>query len=185
MYNYLNFNKQSILGSFLDKWVFWTDPDGVSKGDFDPANSGSQFNYLWNKIDRSPENIKKLISENDKQFLYSLFDGNNFYKKSGVQSMVEGLLLSYREINESDWLLDKFQNFPQKYEFQYVIVDDAISEEMLEVLADYKYSFYGENTDIEQRVYYVYSFWARRFKEGNSELVHQMLQDFHENVVKK
>ena len=185
LYNKLEFENNSILGSFLSNDMFWTNTDGVSIGDFDSSNSLSQFNYLWNKIDRSPENINKLISEKDKQFLYSLFKGNNYYKKSGTQSLVEGLLLSYKEINDSEYLLERFHNFPVDFEFQYDLIDEATTSEMLEVLADYNYSFYNENTDLDTRVYYVYSFWARRFKEGNSELVNQMLQELHENVVKE
>jgi len=145
-----------------------------------------EFRTLWNGIDRSSESIEKLFSDNDKRFVYSLFLHNDYYKTSGMQCVVEGLLLAHQELEGKEETLDSLyirafdRDAYDMYDDAYTMVDNLLTEEMKTVLSDENYN--NSKSEISNREFYVYSFWARRYHEGNSDIIYKIIKEFHEHV---
>jgi len=145
------------------------------------------LNYIWSNIDRSPESIKILISEKEKLFIYSLFEDNNLYNASGMESMVKGLLLAYEEFEYDESALEELHTLlysdEDQYEEIYELAEERLpTSEMRDILSDDNYTSYESYSDITNRMAYVYKFWARRYHEGNMEVVYELIQEFHHNV---
>lgn len=159
----------------------------------------SIINYIWSSIDRSPENLKKLITPKEKQVLYLIFKNNNLYKDSGASSIVKALLTAYTEVanNESiryeNDLTSKMysqvqyaDNYWDVYEEIENTINDFASEEVKGILSDENYSpNKDQESKLSHRVFFVYSFWIRRYKEKNQTLVYELLKELHENVSKE
>lgn len=175
IFSYFLLNDDSLMSNISDFNNVW-DKD---------LPSFNEIRHLWINIDRDPETIERLYTDNDKRFIYSLFSQNNYYKTSGLQCIVEGLLLAHKEFEEFDEpeeLLDSLYNSAISDQSETAIMIDGIkSEEMKVVLANENYNPQG-NSDIYYRMYYVYTFWARRQHEGNSALIFKIMSDFHKSV---
>lgn len=159
----------------------------------------SVLNHIWSSVDRSPENLKKLITPKEKQVLYLLFKNNNLYKESGASSIVKALLTAYTEVenNESiryeNDLTNKMysqdpdaDNYWDVYEEIENTINDFASEEVKDILSDENYSSKkDQGSKLSNRVFFVYSFWIRRYKEKNQTLVYELLKELHQNVSKE
>ena len=162
-------------------------------------DDSSIINYIWSSIDRSPENLKKLITPKEKQVLYLLFKNNNLYKDSGASSIVKALLTAYTEVenNESirheNDLTNKMysqdpyaDSYSDVYEEIENTINDFASEEVKGILSDENYySSSGRESKLSNRVFFVYTFWIRRYKEKNQTLVYELLKELHQNVSKE
>lgn len=142
-----------------------------------------EFKNLWNNIDRSSISLEKLYTDNDKRFIYLLFAHNDYYKKTGMQCMVEGLLRAYEEMHENEELLENIYHIAADDEddtdiWNYLETEIA-TKEMRSILSDENYANDG---DFNNRIFYVYTFWARRYNEGNMDFVYKIMKDFHQNV---
>lgn len=159
----------------------------------------SVVNHIWSSVDRSPENLKKLITPKEKQVLYLLFKNNNLYKESGASSIVKALLTAYTEIenNESiryeNDLTNKMysqdpdaDNYWDVYEEIENTINNFASEEVKDILSDENYSSKkDQGSKLSNRVFFVYSFWIRRYKEKNQTLVYNLLKELNQNVSKE
>ena len=156
----------------------------------------SIINYIWSSIDRSPENLKKLITPKEKQVLYLIFKNNNLYKDSGASSIVKALLTAYTEVENNESIryendltskmysqVQYADNYWDVYEEIENTINDFASEEVKGILSDENYSpKKGQESKLSNRVFFVYSFWIRRYKEKNQTLVYELLKELHQNV---
>ncbi|MGG6229173.1 hypothetical protein [Tenacibaculum sp. SDUM215027] len=187
VFNKIGLNKNDVLGELWNNGLFSfynfeNNAEITSKSDF--------FTYLWFKIDRSPEFITSFLSNEDKKYIYTLFENNSFYKDSGLEAMVKGLLISYEQVENNPELLQKIYKLA-KDEKEYVgdTVDFIEGEldifDVSSVLDDINYSTYPNESKRINRIGYVYKFWARRYEEDNKEAVYNLLKELHSNLSKE
>lgn len=132
----------------------------------------SYLHYLWRTVDRSPENIKYLFDQN-KAYAYVLLKTGNSYKTSGFEKTVKILLKSYEEIANDKELLKKLDTRSKTNG----VLSDPIyknieSQEMKALISGFRDSHFVSYT------HWVYSFWVRRHKENNTEIVYQIIKEF-------
>ncbi len=162
-------------------------------GDYEKVDSEYDlFHSIFASVDRSPEALQRLFTEEVKQIIYALFESNDLYEDTGAEAMVEALLLAYEE------LADDYETLPQIYDLaakDYLSGYDEINEiiaytatdEVREILSDENYTNYDNDvwSEIDSRLFLVYTFWARRYHEENQAVVYSLLKEFHRNVTKK
>ncbi|WP_438710351.1 hypothetical protein ACSTS3_15160 [Aquimarina muelleri] len=151
------------------------------------------LDYLREKFNRNPETIRKLFSQENKEFIYSLFENNDYYQKTGLEELLETLILTYRELENNDEL------FHEVYEIANIDKDsisqldymnrfqEIISNEVKIQLKTEK-NIYDTYTDgskvlyIPSRSRWVYTFWIRRKMEKNDEIIIKLLEEFKLNL---
>lgn len=188
--SYFTKNKDIFSFAFsyflLDDYDFILDIAQIKwESDFESdAPLFEEFKHLWNNIDRSAERIASLYTENDKKFVYSLFSQNNYYKTSGMQCVVEALLLAHKDLEGQEEVVQSIYENAVSEEFGLIdaLIDAIKSEETTAFYADKNYN--DEYFMASQCEFYVYTFWARRQHEGNSDIIYSIIADFHENVKK-
>ncbi|SFW26237.1 hypothetical protein [Cellulophaga fucicola] len=144
------------------------------------------YSFLISKIDRSPENLRKILTPQVKDNIYSLFKNNNIYKESGSEAMLKASLLIYEDLREQEDLMAQIytlgvaQNRTKTLE----LVSEIASEEVQSILKYENYTSYDRAgyLKLQDRIWYLYTFWARRHHEGNADYVYELLKEFHTNV---
>ena len=161
----------------------------------------SAINALWDNADRSPEAIKAFLTEKDKDLIINLFKNNSIYKDAGLYAIAKALITAYDEIDsdkqsQQDLLelklyLYKTQLSPDLSTDEYVkyiekqeeLIQNLSSEVVSDILSIENYSAYPETQSfIDNRLFLVYSFWARRNKEGNSKVVYNLIKEMHSKI---
>ncbi|PKB44050.1 hypothetical protein AX016_2261 [Cellulophaga sp. RHA19] len=152
------------------------------------------YSYIVSKIDRSPESLKKIFTPQVKDNIYKLFENNKIYKNSGAEAMLKSSLLIYDDIGENEYILKEIYSMAKEGnnieidDFISKTVDDSILKELKTILKYENYSTYKKETYLttdlktEDRLTYLYTFWARRHHEGNADYVYELLKEFHINV---
>lgn len=136
------------------------------------GNYDYYLHYLWKSIDRSPENIRFHFDRN-KTFAYSLLKLGNAYRTSGFENTVKILLLSYREIGKQNALLaDLYERTESFGVLADTIYNGLESDKMNALISEFRDSEYVSYSS------WAYSFWMRRFKENNAEVVYEILKEF-------
>lgn len=130
------------------------------------------LHYLWRTIDRSPENIKYLFDQN-KAYAYALLKTGDSYKTSGFERIIKILLKSYEEIANDKELLKELNTRSNAIG----VLSDTIyskieSQEMKALILGFR------DSDFVSYTHWVYSFWTRRHKENNAEIVYQVIKEF-------
>lgn len=170
-------NFERALSNSLDFYIyddFMKEPEFLEKYNF--------FNYIHNNVDRSQENLKLLISP-VKDYVFSLFKNNSIYEDSGLKSIVNTLILIREDYALSDTDLEEIYNKCANEDYSDTVEfiknrfsNDDISKSLKK---DGKFSAYEDRyTDYDSRLFYVYSFWARRHHEGNADYVYELLKEF-------
>ncbi|QCE40947.1 hypothetical protein [Psychroserpens sp. NJDZ02] len=187
----LELNQNNVLSQAYETGFPYTAKD-TSKYDIDFSDKLDLINYIWNIVDRSPESINTLLTDTDKRSLYALFKSNTLYKDSGIEALVKGLITAHDEIENIEESKHYFNNLkPQLYdssdnsyyEARRIVDEDLTTSHIKEVLSDKNYNIYsGSNSHLEHRIFFVYSFWARRQTEGNQDIVYQLLKELDHNV---
>lgn len=160
--------------------------DGFS--DFDTKNE--YYSYITSKIDRSPENLKKIFTPQVKKNIYKLFKNNKIYKNSGAEALLKASLIIYNDTGEDAYIsreiysLASQDNYNEVEDYISSTIDDSILKELKTILKYENYSTYEKVTELttEDRLTYLYTFWARRYNEGNAAYVYELLKEFHNNV---
>lgn len=144
------------------------------------------FNKLLRCINRSPETIKHFFSDKDKERIYSLFEGNTIYQSSGLSAIAEGLLFTYEDLKDDPDFLDAFGEVAYgtaSNKERDTYYDIATSNQKLnEILSDERYWDPTDQSYLTNRTWYVYTFWMRRHREGNSEVVYELIKEIHDNL---
>ncbi|WP_452222100.1 hypothetical protein [Lacinutrix salivirga] len=132
----------------------------------------SYLHYLWRTVDRSPENIKYLFDQN-KAYAYVLLKTRNSYKASGFERTVKILLKSYEEIaNDKELLKELNARSNSVGVLSDTIYSKIESQEMKALISGFR------DSDFVSYTHWVYSFWARRHKENNAEIVYRIIKEF-------
>ncbi|WP_077404652.1 hypothetical protein [Cellulophaga omnivescoria] len=160
--------------------------DGFS--DFDTKNE--YYSYITSKIDRSPENLKKIFTPQVKKNIYKLFKNNKIYKNSGAEALLKASLIIYNDTGQDAYIsreiysLASQDNYNEVEDYISSTIDDSILKELKTILKYENYSTYEKVTELttEDRLTYLYTFWARRYNEGNAAYVYELLKEFHNNV---
>ncbi|WBU89357.1 hypothetical protein [Cellulophaga omnivescoria] len=160
--------------------------DGFS--DFDTKNE--YYSYITSKIDRSPENLKKIFTPQVKKNIYKLFKNNKIYKNSGAEALLKASLIIYNDTGQDAYIsreiysLASQDNYNEVEDYISSTIDDSILKELKTILKYENYSNYEKVTELttEDRLTYLYTFWARRYNEGNAAYVYELLKEFHNNV---
>lgn len=154
-----------------------------------PVDSETNFaNYIISKIDRSSESLDTFFTPEIKEFIYAILKQHNIYEESGAYAMVKALLLAYEGFEYEQEPLSRIYNVAvnsSDTDAIKTIISSMASEEILEALSDENYSSYTSASDYsseEFRLYTIYTFWARRYNEGNLEFTYYFLKDLHNNV---
>jgi len=156
----------------------------------DGPNYMCKLNELYSNFERTPENISKVFNERILNHIALLFNKNILPKNYKTYGVLKGLLMTYEELNDEDCdrlyqlLALKDQNY-----FEYVDqCDEAFKNQISFRVKDYvtatPYIQYYDNTDagFDKRLFYLYSFWARRYHEGNKEAVYEILKRLDEKI---
>ncbi len=178
-----NLNGGRIYDDFKEAWV---------------QNSLDVVKFMWHSIDdRSTESIKSLFPLKDRNKFFRFLSNNESYKKSGLAAIVQGLIFTYEEINENEEKRSLFSEFEEclytNDDENKLISDSPCNEILSEFIAtdrvknllnglNYSELRNQQGDFTSERVFYVYSFWARRFQEKNDKLVYNILKDL-QNVV--
>jgi len=179
----MNLEKDDLETAIRTSWMFYP-----AYGE-NPFWSQDYFaNYMMAKINRSPESLEKIFTTEIKELAYSVFKQNNLYKNCGAYSIVKSLLLAYEDFKNDKAPLTQIYQLASKSNPD----DDAIeaiirsmaTKEILDALSDSNYTTYKKYafTRQETRLFTIYTFWARRYHEGNLEFAHSILKELHQNI---
>ena len=148
------------------------------------------YSFIICKIDRSPENLRKILTPQVKDNIYNLFKNNKIYKESGSEAMLKASLLVYEDLQGYEYILEEIYSVAKEEDYDKLseLVSKTFNDrDLKEVQSILKYENYTsykieDYLTSESRVSYLYTFWARRHHEGNADYVYELLKEFHTNV---
>ena len=133
----------------------------------------SSNNYIISSFNRSSENIENFFGDKEIDFIVRLLKVNDIYYKSGSDLMVKGLLETYKELKDDEHFLNRvFDDNENSYD----LLQEKFSDKVKHLIDFDKYQLYENGSQIENRLFMVYSFWVRRHHEGNSKIVYDLLK---------
>lgn len=134
-----------------------------------------KLNTVFTNFDRSSKNIKQLATPKLVSKVVQLL--NMLPKNHDLKKILKQLLLTYEEMsdNECKRLMGVFDDK------QFVDVTEKLSSRVSKLIEkeELDYNLQGEssrNFGYQKRIFYIYSFWIRRYHEGNKELVYGILK---------
>ena len=149
-----------------------------------------KLNKLYSNFDRTPNNISKVFNEGVLNHIASLFNYNFLPKNYKLYGLIEGLLMTYEELddyecnniykylnNEDNDDLVYWRTFDE--DFQYIISDEVRS---YVTSTPYIQHYSNSSAGHEKRIFYLYSFWARRYNEGTKEVVYDILKRLNDKI---
>lgn len=161
-------------------------PKYVSNYDFNLYLPG-----LLTQIDRSEENIKRLFANNKKE-IYSWVDSYLYYKSQAFL-FTNALLATHKQMSNSEnystWMADFIKQptssvdnraeLVAKFEKQFGSINH------LDLVIKAKSEYEAEVGSQLRMKYWLYSFWIRRFQEGNTNAVLDILSDISQHYDQK
>ncbi|MBS7256293.1 MFS transporter [Flavobacterium branchiicola] len=152
-----------------------------------------EINKIVNKIRRNPEEIRSTFDSYN-MLLYAFLSEKNYYDSS-LNETVNILISSHDDIyktEDPEQTLDKIYKtmiFGAKKEFPEYYFDNLksyASENTLSSIsknADANAESDDSNPDYNSKLNttWIYSFWARRYKEKNSDVVYEILKEIKEH----
>jgi len=130
--------------------------------------------YLVSKIDRSPESLATFFTPEVKETGYTLLRHNNLYRDSGVYAMVKSLVLAYEGFEYKKEPLSRIYSIASgEGEGDYEDIRSIVSSLATNA---------SEYSTVKSRLTTIYTFWARRYHEGNLEFTYSLLKEIHRNV---
>lgn len=148
-------------------------------------------NYMLTKVNRDPENLKKIFTPELKELAYLLLSQDNLYRDCGAYAIVKALLISYQDLKDDKGILPKIIMLAGKYRIDSDheghitnLILPTVNQKVLDALSDENYTTYDNDTwsTLRSRLRLVYGFWARRHSEGNMEYAYTELRELHKNV---
>lgn len=165
-------------------------------------------------FDRDAANISSFFS-NTMLTLISQNLPHKTYKSSGLKYSLEALVNAYENIDKEQlaelYLICSLTEFPaEEFEdgintdvnlYKMNFINKLASQEVITILRQdpnyeiYNFNAYDRNISdpietckvdaMPNKLFYTYSFWARRFKEKNSEAVYSVLKNFISKINNK
>ncbi len=149
-----------------------------------------KLNELYTNFKRTPENIANVFNENTINHIANLFNNKLLFKDYKIYTVLKGLLLTYEEMD--DYECNRLGELLRLEEEDYGLYgqecrnafNDRVSEDLKTLLFEGEYfkKNTGKEFDYEKRVFYLYSFWARRYKEKNKEVVFEILKKLDDKI---
>jgi hypothetical protein len=152
---------------------------------------GRLFSYLVYNIDRSPEQISRLFNSY-KNIIYEMID-SNLYRDKHLDLYVKTLVKVYHHLIQMDDYEEQMKRIYNAVEDenkdpdifgrtsnQFPIYEPVLNEDVIKMFKGTNgmvMNDWGQYTD----VLWFHSFWLRRYHEGNSEAVFQILQEIEEH----
>ncbi|QCE41950.1 hypothetical protein [Psychroserpens sp. NJDZ02] len=143
----------------------------------------TKLNKEYSDFDRTPENIDEIFNTNLIDYIAFLFNNEFLVKDQKLYDVLKGLLLTYDEMDDDE--CERLHHIMKEYEYHDMRDEfikncsDTVSEFIYNG-GDFKSSFeYGSDIDFgySKRIFYLYSFWVRRYNEGNKETVYKILKE--------
>ncbi|MBA6316879.1 hypothetical protein [Cellulophaga baltica] len=209
-------NKEQYFASFFNKFHF----DGIYSVECSlisnkywggPLEELNLIRRLLYTLDRTPDNINSILSDDNLELIISFIPKEDF-NKFGFNDLLNAMIISYQELdnemleeisditslNDTDYYeyysdtdddLDDFKmNFINRIASEEV-KDDIIniSEYKKDGFKEFMVRKYDNKCIIgtPNLLFYVYSFWGRRYKEGNKEAVYAILKEFRSKIEKQ
>lgn len=193
-FDMLNPKEYNIQRGFSNTTLFSSEfIDHIEEEGFTPGLSWGKrpvqqleyyINLLIYNFSRSADILEDFFKAENKRDVYLLFGNNTLYRDTGIQAMVIAMVEAHQELEDKESLLSDFYRNADNAGFDYF--NNIASNKVKELLSDENYSNYDNSwSDLDRRVFYVYSFWARRNHEENSEIVYKLLKELHENLYQK
>jgi len=182
LYNGFDLNKSEVGYAVITSHIL----EGYNQEISYWSNKENLFNNLFSKIDRSERNLEKILTPDAKDFVCSLLKRNDVYEESGADKMVESLLLVYNQLQNDPQALNKIYRLANtSYSELNDFLETITTDEIQEILVDNYHVDRSEDetSQSETRIHLVYTFWGRRYKEGNMDVVYYFLKDVHESIV--
>ena len=145
---------------------------------------GTHFfkHFAWKKLDKSPEHLKQIIKEEHIDYLAELFTTDGLYTEHGVNKTVDALLIAYKEIGDNETLLNTLLNRADSTSAMWdsYYNTHVISQDVRNLIGGKQ--ILNDFVDEQTRLNWIYSFWARRYKEGNAQYVYTLIETFKAKV---
>ena len=133
---------------------------------------------LWQNMDKSPKNIQKFFDERTKDYMFKYFNYSD-NENDPVHPLVRSLLITYDEIGKNKKLLkelylraDSISPIEDRY---YAELASPELKEAMSWHSDGYLNYYTVDS-------WPYSFWVRRNKEGNKEVIYALLKEFEKRA---
>ncbi|QXP59836.1 hypothetical protein [Olleya sp. HaHaR_3_96] len=177
----LNLIKKNIFENFeyLQKTFFFNELEVSTillyKGEFIDSLeiNGDAFigHYFMKVFDRTPENIKNFFGDNEIEILVKMIIDNNNYISSRTNLWLDGFIKAYEELkNDPEFLMQA--STEKDVHAYYELITSKYSTDVTEIMD------FESNYDLDYKLFKIYSFWARRYNEGNSEVVFSIVKKF-------
>lgn len=177
--DYLNLRKKNGIGDYVDNISHFDSYEKLT----------SQSIKIMDKIDRNASKLLSSFTSYDK--LIYLIITKDVYEESGLKNLTSLLLKTHKELYLDKTKLDKIyyiMTLPHSNEFRgrsdyfndlrYYISNDIIAA----LQSNENFNKPNENVNIQTidaytkgEAVWLYSFWARRYKENNDEVVFEIL----------
>jgi len=152
------------------------------------SNLMVKINKIYSDFDRSPENIEQIFDESLINHIASLFNDGYLSKDHRLYDVLKGLLMTYDEMSDQEcWrlntVIEEYQYHDMRDEF-----DENCSDKVRNFVMEggnFAYSTqYDSDRDFgaSKRIFYLYSFWVRRYNEGNKETVYKVLKELDRKI---
>lgn len=142
---------------------------------------------LWHCLPRNKDAVKGYLNDGDKLRISSLLKSDGFYERSGMSALAEGLLMAYQEFRKQPFKLKELHENLYGGEMTWQerdrLINSIVTKGMREVLSDDNYGVNSGEFDSSWREFYVCTFWARRYHEGNIDEVYNLINDIHNRIL--
>ncbi|WP_282116638.1 hypothetical protein [Cellulophaga baltica] len=154
---------QNVLNSIINNWMNLKEIDDL--------------NFLFENKYRTTKFINLFFEEANIDYMISLLDENNSYDKSKLDLYLELFLDAGKELKNNDFVvLSKIYELStegyleRRDEINYLI-------NQISTIDENSYSTHFNTSESKTNIkFIVYSFWARRYKEGNSGIVYSIME---------
>lgn len=191
---YENSKTQDLLKLFYSRYLglkkdqyFSELRNSITQGNYN--DDFSDINYISKKLRKNPEKILEAF-DCYKQLIYALLTDETYYD-SNLNLIVDILILSHNDIYATTnpeeslkeiykiMILGSKKEFPTYY---YESILPYMSENVLKSI-EINNELYKDRTQYQKQInaVWIYSFWARRYNEKNSDEVFDILQEIKAN----
>lgn len=163
------------------------EPDGTCFSSYSYINRGIEppdymckLNKIYSNFERTPDNINKVFNEKTLNHIASLYK-NILPKDYRLYDVLKGLLMTYKELDDYD--CEVLYDVISDDQFYYIRFEDHFPD----IISDKVRSFVTKTSELrldhDRRLFYLYSFWARRHTEGTKEAVYKILKKLDEKII--
>lgn len=187
--NILNYiiSELNIPNTYFERFIA---ENSISASSDYSNNAMTKLNTIYSDFDRTPENIDKVFNTNLIDHIAFLFNNDFLIKDQKLYDVLKGLLLTYDEMNDSE--CERLHHIMSEYKFH--DMRDEFIKKCSDTVRQFVYdggdfkasTLNGSESDRDygygKRIFYLYSFWVRRYREGNKETVYNILKEMDKKI---